>query len=160
MVTTSPSTGSSSCPHSTAIAKTIKQRKPSASSLYHAFKLLAIVYLRIQCGISPDQFPSGWHCLVLFPLSMYPIRQLYIATDERFVDAESTMPPMGCSNMPQSIAATSNIYMNSLHLIIILALLTRSVSSLIMMYNIKNWVCMTMRLTLTLWHFIRPASIS
>ena len=30
---------------------------------------------------------------------------MYVATDERVIDSEATLPPMGCSNPPQSIAA-------------------------------------------------------
>ena len=104
MTTTCPSTGRSSRPQSTARGKERENYRWSDRDKS------SISNLRIHCGLSPDQVPSGWHCLVLFPLSVYPVMQLYVATDDRVIDPEATLPPTGGCKVPQSIAVNSTEY--------------------------------------------------
>ena len=40
---------------------------------------------------------------------MYPLVQLYVATDDRVVNDEATLPPTGSSKEPQLIAAKYSV---------------------------------------------------
>lgn len=41
-------------------------------------------FSRLQTGADPVHFPLAWHLLELSPSRVYPVKQVYLATDPTF----------------------------------------------------------------------------
>ena len=76
-----------------------------------------VINLLLQVGAVPDHWPLAWQRRVVSPTSSKAALQVYVATENKVVEVNVTLPLSGESSLPQSTAAVISevIFIDSYH---------------------------------------------